>query len=138
MLKLLSKLPVTEYGFKKSSRLCYSDDIYKFKGYLEQIIIKENIKHIFMYGNVLIPHKQALKLCEELNQKGYIINSHIFELGYLRPNFVTLENKGVNYDSGFINNRSFYEKQKPYERFPVPIKHGLRISNMEVIFFLQP
>ncbi len=122
--------PLHEYGFKKSSRLWYSDDIYKFKEYLEKIIIKENIKHIFMYGNVLIPHKLALKLCDELNRKGYIINSHIFELGYLRPNFVTLENKGVNYDSSFINKSNFYEKQEPYERFPVPIKHGLRIRKI--------
>ena len=103
--------PLHEYGFKKSSRLTYSDDIYKFKEFLEKIIIKEDIKHIFMYGNVLIPHKQALKLCEELNRKGHIINSHIFELGYLRPNFVTLEDKGVNYSSRFIANRDFYEKQ---------------------------
>ena len=32
--------------------------------------IKKNIKHIFMYGNVLIPHKQALSLCNELGKKG--------------------------------------------------------------------
>ncbi len=122
--------PLYEYGFKKSSRLTYSEDIYQFKEFLEKIIIKENIKHIFMYGNVLIPHKQALKLCEELNRKGHVINSHIFELGYLRPNFVTLEDKGVNYDSGFLFDRNFYEKQKPYGNFPVPINHGLRIRKI--------
>ena len=43
-----------------------------------------------------------------------IIKTHIFELGYLRPNFVTLENKGINYNSGFIKNRDFYLKQDSY------------------------
>ncbi len=122
--------PLYEYGFKKSSRLSYTNDIYKFKGFLEEIIIKEKIKHIFMYGNVLIPHKMALDLCDELESKGYFVNSHIFELGYLRPNYVTLEDKGVNYDSGFLKNRNFYEKNEYFDSFPVAIKNGLRVRKI--------
>ena len=103
--------PLYEYGFHKSRRINYSDDISRFKEFLEEVILKKNIKHIFMYGNVLIPHKQALNLCDELDKKGIIVNTHIFELGYLRPNFVTLENKGVNYESSFIRDYNFYKKQ---------------------------
>ncbi len=122
--------PLYEYGFSKKSKIKYSNDISEFKEFLEETIIKKKIKHIFMYGNVLIPHKQALTLCAELDRKGYLVNSHIFELGYLRPNFVTLEDKGVNYTSSFIINRDFYEKQSSYESFPVPIKQRFRIRKI--------
>ncbi len=122
--------PLYEYGFSKKSKIIYKDDISEFKDFLEDIIIKKKIKHIFMYGNVLIPHKQALNLCKELERKGYIVNPHIFELGYLRPNFVTLEDRGVNYSSSFIVNRDFYERQSSYESFPVSIKQGLRIRKI--------
>ena len=64
-----------------------------------------------MYGNVLIPHKQALELVKELNVEGINVKTHIFELGYLRPNFVTLENEGINYNSSLIRSREFYLKQ---------------------------
>ena len=77
-----------------------------------------------MYGNVLIPHKQALGLVEELKLEGININTHIFELGYLRPNFVTLENKGINFSSSFIKSREFYLKQDSYEFFPIAEKHA--------------
>ena len=77
-----------------------------------------------MYGNVLIPHRQALDLVGELVKEDYKINTHIFELGYLRPNFVTLENRGINYESDFIKSKKFYLKQDSYESFPIAKKYG--------------
>ena len=116
--------PLYEYGFPKSRLIKFHQDIYLFKKFLKKILIEKEIKHIFMYGNVLIPHKQALSLVEELKKNGIHINTHIFELGYLRPNFVTLENKGINYNSSFIKSREFYLKQDSYELFPIPKKHS--------------
>ena len=77
-----------------------------------------------MYGNVLIPHRQALDLVKELEGEDNKINTHIFELGYLRPNFVTLENKGINYESAFIKSKKFYLKQDSYKSFPIAKKYG--------------
>ncbi len=116
--------PLYEYGFPESRLIKYSQDIKFFKEFLKQIIIDKKIKHIFMYGNVLIPHKQALELVDELKKEDKILKPHIFELGYLRPNFVTLEKKGINYNSEFIKNRDFYLKQDSYETFPIAKKHA--------------
>ena len=116
--------PLYEYGFPKSRLIKFHQDIYLFKNFLKKILIDKEIKHIFMYGNVLIPHKQALSLVEELKKEDIHVNTHIFELGYLRPNFVTLENKGINYNSSFIKSREFYLKQDSYELFPIPKKHA--------------
>ena len=116
--------PLYEYGFPQSRIIKFHQDIFLFKNYLKKILIDEEIKHIFMYGNVLIPHKEALILVEELKKEDIHVNTHIFELGYLRPNFVTLESKGINYDSSFIKSREFYLKQDSYKFFPIPKKHA--------------
>ena len=116
--------PLYEYGFPKSKIIKYNQDIKNFKKFLSKILHNYDIKHIFMYGNVLIPHKHALDLVKELNKEGKNINTHIFELGYLRPNFVTLENEGINYNSGLIKSREFYLKQEFYSALPVPKKHA--------------
>ena len=123
--------PLHEYGFSQSRIIKYDQDIKVFKDFLRQTIIKYEIKHIFMYGNVLIPHKQALDLAKELNFVGKDIKTHIFELGYLRPNFVTLENDGINYNSSLIKSSKFYSKQDSYSVLPVPKKHArLRIRKI--------
>ncbi len=116
--------PLYEYGFPKSRLIKFHQDIYLFKNFLKEILIDKEIKHIFMYGNVLIPHREALSLVEELKKEDIEIHTHIFELGYLRPNFVTLENKGVNYNSSLIKSREFYLEQDSYESFPIPKKHA--------------
>ena len=112
--------PLYEYGFPKSRLIKFHKDIFLFKKFLKKILIDKKIKHIFMYGNVLIPHREALSLVKEIKKEDIQINTHIFELGYLRPNFVTLENKGINYSSGFIKSREFYLKQDSYKTFPIP------------------
>lgn len=116
--------PLYEYGFPKSRLIKFDQDIYLFKNFLKKILIDKEIKHIFMYGNVLIPHRQALSLVDALKKEDIHVICHIFELGYLRPNFVTLENKGINYDSSLIKSREFYLKQDSYEFFPTPKKYA--------------
>ena len=122
--------PLHEYGFHKSRTIKYSENIKLFKDFLRKIIIKYKIKHIFMYGNVVIPHRQALDLVNELNKKRDDIETHIFELGYIRPNFVTLESCGVNYTSRFLLDKDFYSKKVPYKIYPVPKKHKFRIRKL--------
>tara|TARA_B100000886_G_scaffold304669_1_gene236047 strand:- start:239 stop:1471 length:1233 start_codon:yes stop_codon:yes gene_type:complete len=130
--------PLHEYGFPDSKVIKYSNEIKYFKSFLKDLIYKKEIKHIFMYGNVLIPHRQALELVEELKKEGKNIKTHIFELGYLRPNFVTLENEGINYTSSYILNKEFYTKQKSYKCFPLPMSHGFRLRKLwKVIFFIS-
>ena len=75
--------PLHEYGFNQSRIIKYNQNINNFKKFLSKTLINYEIKHIFMYGNVLIPHKQALDLVKELKIEGKNINTHIFELGYL-------------------------------------------------------
>ena len=122
--------PLYEYGFPKSRLIYYSKDIRFFKAFLKDLIIEKKIKHIFMYGNVLIPHRDALDLVKEFNKKGKKIKTHIFELGYMRPNFVTLESHGINHTSSFILDKEFYSTKEPYKTFPKPKKNKYRIRKI--------
>ena len=122
--------PLFEYGFPKENRIYFDQDVIYFKEFLNNILIEKQIKHIFMYGNVLLPHQDALKLVKKLNKEGNNIKSHIFELGYFRPNFVTLEESGINYDSQFLLGKDFYSKQKYFQHFPIVKKHGIRIRKI--------
>ena len=130
--------PLFEYGFPRDRRIFFNKEIIHFKEFLRDILIEKEIKHIFMYGNVLIPHQYALEMLDELNKDGRNIQSHIFELGYLRPNFVTLEEKGVNYKSQFMLGKDFYNRQKTYREFPVALKSNIRIRKIwKLITFIN-
>ena len=71
--------PLYEYGFPKSRLIKFHQDIYLFKKFLRKIL-KKKIKHIFMYGNVFIPHRESLDLVKELKK----------EDNKLRPIFLNL------------------------------------------------
>ncbi len=122
--------PLHEFGFNESKLIRFSGEIKDFKEFLRKIIIEKKIKHIFMYGNVLIPHRQAIELVETFRSAGTEIHSHIFELGYFRPNFVTIEGKGVNYKSDFILGKEFFDKQIPYEILPEASSKGMRFRKI--------
>ena len=63
-----------------------------------------------MYGDFIIPHKIAIEVGKELREQGIAVETWIFELGYLRPNFVTLEPNRVNCESNLIRSRDFYQQ----------------------------
>ena len=122
--------PLHEFGFNESKLIRFSGEIKDFKEFLKKTRIEKKIKHNFMYGNVLIPHRQAIELVETFKSAGTEIYTHIFELGYFRPNFVTIEGKGVNYKSDFILGKEFFDKQIPYEILPKARSKGLRFRKI--------
>ncbi len=63
------------------------------------------ISKIFLFGNCRQYHKAAIKIAQEAG-----IEVYVFEEGYIRPNYITLEKNGVNGDSGLPKDPSFYNK----------------------------
>ncbi len=100
--------PLHEFGFPDYQRLHYDGSMSEFRGFLADQIRNLGIRHLLMVSNVQIPHQIALDLCAELREQGQKIDSFIFELGYLRPHYVTLETNGVNYSSNLIQPAHFY------------------------------
>ncbi len=131
--------PYIEFGFKKYQTIKFTNKIEHFEQFLVEVIKEKNIKHIFMYGNILIPHKIAIKTCKRLSSEGINVSTEIFELGYLRPNYITLEKNGVNFKSNLPKKRSFYEDLIYSKRLPITkYKMGIRFRKIwKGITFIQ-
>lgn len=69
-----------------------------------------NIDKVFVFGDCRFYQSIALQKAEDLG-----LESYVFEEGYVRPYFVTLERYGVNNYSKLPRNRAFYESLKPCE-----------------------
>jgi len=119
--------PLHEFGFPAHQRLPYRGPMVQFRDFLKDQIQQKGIRHLFMVNDFPIPHRIALNLCVELRAQGVAVEAYVFELGYLRPNFVTLEPNGVNARSGLNQNSDFYRALPPVEVIPQALrKPGIR------------
>ena len=123
-------LPLHEYGFRHDQRLAYSESMADFEGFLSKIIEQKKIRHIFMYGDFIDPHRIAIELAQKLNRHlpaNQQIDSWVFELGYIRPNYVSLEKERVNARSSLNRPASFYRELPPVDVIPQPrLDTGIR------------
>jgi capsular polysaccharide export protein len=84
-----------EYFSKKENYIPFKEDInFRFEKYIKNFYIEKKIKTILLIGEYRLMHRIAIKVAKNLNIK--II---VFEEGYIRPNFITMELNGVNANS---------------------------------------
>jgi capsular polysaccharide export protein len=87
------------------------DNIIDYKGekeawvsFIKQTLVDYKIRKIFLFGDCRYYQRAAI---QEANELG--IECFVFEEGYIRPDFVTLEKSGVNAFSSICRHRSFYD-----------------------------
>jgi len=103
-------LPLHEFGYDREQRLDYSGCAEAFPVTLAAWIEAYGICHVFMYGDYISLHRLALAEIQRHPQ----VSAGIFELGYARPHFITLETVGVNARSGLPRDPHFYQSlQEP-------------------------
>lgn len=103
--------PLHEFGFAKHQRLTYAEPMHDFRQFLRLQIEAKGIRHLFMYGDFIDPHRIAIDLVREWNAdttRHAKIEAWVFELGYIRPNYVSLEKERVNARSSLNRPASFY------------------------------
>ncbi|MCO1334484.1 capsular biosynthesis protein [Microbulbifer sp. OS29] len=88
---------------------CEGDWSSFFRAYL----LEHSVEAVFVYGDCRSYHSKARAVCESLN-----IAFAVFEEGYLRPDFVTLEWGGVNAFSEVNWSREAIERYEPSGRQP--------------------
>jgi len=82
-----------------------------YPGFLRSLILERGIRHLFMYGDFIDPHRLAIEVVQRLNRDQclpYHLDAWVFELGYVRPNYVSLERERVNARSNLNQPASFY------------------------------
>ena len=76
--------PLREFGFPSDVCVPFRQPMEAWRPFLRQLLQERGIRHIFMYGDFIIPHRIAIEEAQALG-----IEAWVFELGYLRPNYVT-------------------------------------------------
>lgn len=102
---------VFKINFNGGDRIFFrGDNAHDFTGveeewedYLTAFIRRHEIGRIYLFGDCRYYHKVARKVADEMD-----VRTFVFEEGYIRPNFVTLEEKGVNGNSAMIGREIDY------------------------------
>ncbi|QOP41429.1 capsule biosynthesis protein [Sulfurimonas marina] len=82
----------------------YKGTLYDWKKYIKEYLQSYWIDMIFVFGDCRIYQKQAIEIAKKLGIKVFV-----FEEGYIRPDFITLEENGVNDNSSLPRERQFYD-----------------------------
>lgn len=110
----------------------YGDNYTPFRGkpeewpnFIADFLIKHRIEKIFLFGDCRYYQSIARKIAYKQN-----IDIYVFEEGYIRPHYITLEKFGVNGFSHLPREARFYRKL-PERSIPQP--HHARSSKMKMI-----
>ena len=82
--------------------------------FLLDTLRKLQITDVVLFGDCRPLHRTAIKICQELR-----IRIYVFEEGYIRPDWVTLERNGVNGHSTLPRNSVWYLEQAQHVP-PIP------------------
>jgi capsular polysaccharide export protein len=95
----------------------FAGNLLDWPAYFSDLLLRLNIDTVFLFGDCRPIHVAALTVVRE---KG--LRAGVFEEGYLRPDFITLERDGVNNNSSLPSNPAFYLSQPspPVSPWAVP------------------
>ncbi len=109
----------------------YRDKLENFKEFLQKFVIENQIQAMICFGDNRPYHKLAKQVADEIG-----LSFWVFEEGYFRPHFVTLEKTGVNAFSVIPRDKSFFVEQiKNIDNQPVqPLKgKAAKFASMAVM-----
>lgn len=78
-----------------------------WKAFIVQFLKINAIDAVFIYGDCRFYHRKAIACARSLG-----IEVFVFEEGYVRPNFVTLEKQGTNAFSQLPRHQEFYQSKE--------------------------
>ncbi len=100
-----------------------------WKAFIAQFCAANKIGAMVLYGDCRYYHRVAIEVAHASG-----IQVFVFEEGYVRPNFVTLEADGVNACSGLPRDAGFYRQLKPQPK-PVPSTTPVRYNYQRQALF---
>jgi len=86
-----------KFFYSQPGAMDYGGEVKHWDAFLERIIVNKNIGRIYLFGDCRIYHRIAQEVAERNNVRVFV-----FEEGYIRPNFITLEENGVNGHSAMV------------------------------------
>lgn len=113
---------VDKVNFHAGDELFYPDDAIAYRGsadawpdFFQQLVAERGIDAVLLFGDCRPVHKAAIARARALG-----VAVWVFEEGYLRPDFITLEPGGVNGYSRLTRDPAFYLQQAAALPTPLP------------------
>jgi len=98
----------------------FQEPLEAWPAFLSEFLHAHQIDTLMLFGDTRAFHQTALRLAQELE-----ITPYVFEEGYVRPDYVTMETGGVNANSSLPKTLDAYAE---LARHPIPkaepVKHG--------------
>lgn len=83
----------------------YKDTRENYTTFITEFLKKEKIDKIFLFGDCRFYQRVSINVAKTLG-----IEVFVFEEGYIRPNYITMEKYGVNDFSSISRDKDFYQK----------------------------
>jgi capsular polysaccharide export protein len=115
-----------EFFSYKDNLIRFKDKPHEWESFIRGFFLDKNIDIVFVFGDCRSYQKTAIEVARELG-----VEVFVFEEGYIRPDYITMEKKGVNNNSLLPRSREFYEKLEK-DHFPLhpPAPAGIAFSRM--------
>lgn len=110
----------------KDNIISYRNTPEEWPSYIESFLLKNRIDKIFLFGDCRYYQRVARRIAYK-----YKIDIFVFEEGYLRPHYITLEKFGVNGFSTLPREAVFY-RELPEIEVPEP-KHARQSKTKMVV-----
>lgn len=106
--------------FRRPNTVQFTGTRDQWPEFLRERLQEWGIERIYLFGDTRHYHVVAREIAAQLS-----IPVGVFEEGYLRPFYITLEEGGVNGQSSLPRNPEFYNAQRaPQESTPAEVRHG--------------
>ena len=92
-----------DWFFYPTRSIRYSGRMEEWLGYLERFLVEKKVDTVFMYGDCRPVHEGVREVAERVG-----VEVGVFEAGYIRPNYITLERSGINGYSTLPRTAEFY------------------------------
>jgi len=89
----------------KHNYIAYRDTRENYKDFIKDFLQKQKIDKIFLFGDCRFYQKISIQVASSLG-----VAVFVFEEGYIRPNYITMERFGVNDFSHVSRDANFYKK----------------------------
>ena len=94
--------------YRDKNTYFYRGGIEEWGAYFKEILKTHQIEQIFLLSQHRIYHQIAIEIAKQLD-----IEVYVFEQGYVRPHFITIERNGVNVNTNLSKDPKFYSTLNP-------------------------
>jgi len=86
--------------YRRKRTIDYRGKLKDWEDFLERTLENRDIGRIYLFGDCRVYHRTARQVAERMGVRVFV-----FEEGYIRPNFITLEESGVNGNSPMVGEK---------------------------------